>query len=405
MGQIAVRKFIGSTSALATVVGKAGDFGVDTTINTITVFDGATPGGTDLARVDHVWPNASGTTPGYMSAAQYTTLAALAAIGNASASATGYMTSADYNLLQSLASVSASIPNSSGNIPSTLVLRDASGNFAANVITANSFVGSLTGNASTVTNGVVTTGSYTNPVWITSLDGSKITGTIGAGVTILSAVPWTSVTGKPTVVSYFLNDANYINNTGNTTGTSGGVLSSGGRETALATPNTVVFRGSSGTAAIATPVNPGDIATKAYVDANGGSFGYTPTTPILNGSNPLSFGTVAPFSLTLLTETATGVIQTIFIDVTGIQGSGANTIVKFGFTVDGQPEAVLTVNDMIRGFAIANDVQTAATSTFYKMVMSLPYKISITVRLFTTGSFSCTSTSFATTIYRYLRSS
>ena len=404
MGQIAVRKFIGSTSSFATVVGKQGDFGVDTTVNTIVVFDGATPGGTELTRTDYVWPDATSITPGYMSAAQYTTLAALAAIGNASPSATGYMTSADYNLLQSLASVSASIPNSSGNIPNTLVLRDALGDFEASIITA-SFVGNLTGNASTATNGVVTTGSYPNPVWITTLDGSKITGTIGAGVTILGAVPWTSVTGKPTVVSYFLNDAGYINNTGNTTGTSGGVLSSGGRETALATPNTLVFRNSSGTAAIATPVNPGDIATKAYVDANGGSYGYTPTTPINNGSNPLSFGTVSPFSLTLLTETATGVIQSIFIDITGIQGSGANTIVKFGFTVDGQPEVVLTVNDMIRGFAIANDVQTAATATFYKMVMNLPYKISITLRIFTTTSFSCASTAFATTIYRYLRSS
>ena len=40
---------------------------------------------------------------------------------------------------------------------------------------------SIDGNAGTVTNGVVTTGSYANPSWITSLDGSKITGTMDGG--------------------------------------------------------------------------------------------------------------------------------------------------------------------------------------------------------------------------------
>jgi hypothetical protein len=39
----------------------------------------------------------------------------------------------------------------------------------------------ISGNAATVTNGVYTTGSYANPSWITSLDGSKITGTMDGG--------------------------------------------------------------------------------------------------------------------------------------------------------------------------------------------------------------------------------
>lgn len=60
------------------------------------------------------------------------------------------------------------------NTPSTIVARDASGNFSAGIISA-SFVGNVTGNASTVTNGVVTTDAYSNPTWITSLAGSKIT--------------------------------------------------------------------------------------------------------------------------------------------------------------------------------------------------------------------------------------
>jgi hypothetical protein len=44
-------------------------------------------------------------------------------------------------------------------------------------VTSTSFVGALTGNADTVTNGVVTTGSYSNPSWITSLGWSKISST------------------------------------------------------------------------------------------------------------------------------------------------------------------------------------------------------------------------------------
>jgi hypothetical protein len=42
----------------------------------------------------------------------------------------------------------------------------------------NTINGSISGNAATVTNGVVTTGSYSNPTWLTGLDGSKITGTV-----------------------------------------------------------------------------------------------------------------------------------------------------------------------------------------------------------------------------------
>jgi hypothetical protein len=48
--------------------------------------------------------------------------------------------------------------------------------------------GDIAGNAGTVTNGVYTTGSYSNPTWITSLAGSKITGDISGNAASLSAV-------------------------------------------------------------------------------------------------------------------------------------------------------------------------------------------------------------------------
>lgn len=48
---------------------------------------------------------------------------------------------------------------------------------------------SITGNAATATNGVVTTGSYSNPSWITALDNSKVTGlgTLATKSTIATA--------------------------------------------------------------------------------------------------------------------------------------------------------------------------------------------------------------------------
>jgi hypothetical protein len=45
---------------------------------------------------------------------------------------------------------------------------------------SSTIVGNINGNAATVTNGVVTTGSYPDPAWITSINGSKLTGTVVA---------------------------------------------------------------------------------------------------------------------------------------------------------------------------------------------------------------------------------
>lgn len=71
-----------------------------------------------------------------------------------------------------------SLAPATANTATSIVQRDASGNFSAGTITATltgNVTGTLTGNADTVTNGVVTTGSYNNPTWITGLAGSKVT--------------------------------------------------------------------------------------------------------------------------------------------------------------------------------------------------------------------------------------
>jgi len=69
----------------------------------------------------------------------------------------------------------------STNTGNTLVLRDGSGNFSAGTITASltgNVTGNVSGNAGTVTNGVYTTGSYSDPSWLVSLAGSKVSGNI-----------------------------------------------------------------------------------------------------------------------------------------------------------------------------------------------------------------------------------
>ena len=50
-------------------------------------------------------------------------------------------------------------------------------NASTQTLYSNNFNGSLTGNATTVTNGVYTSGSYSNPSWITGLAWSKISST------------------------------------------------------------------------------------------------------------------------------------------------------------------------------------------------------------------------------------
>lgn len=113
----------------------------------------------------------------------------------------------------------------SANTASKVVARDASGNFSAGTITAT-----LSGNASTVTNGIYTTGSYADPAWITSINYSKLTGTIPTWNqnTTGSAAKWTT--------------ARTLSFTGDATG-SGSVDGSANVATALTLANSGVTAG------------------------------------------------------------------------------------------------------------------------------------------------------------------
>ena len=97
------------------------------------------------------------------------------------------------------------------------------GTFTGNL--TGDVTGNVSGNAGTVTNGVYTTGSYSNPSWITALGWSKVSGTpttvSGYGITDavatggsysnpswLTSLGWSKITSTPTTLSgYGITDA------------------------------------------------------------------------------------------------------------------------------------------------------------------------------------------------------
>jgi hypothetical protein len=104
-------------------------------------------------------------------------------------------------------------------------------NGSAWVDLAATYAISVTGNAGTVTNGVVTTGSYSNPAFITSLAGSKISGNIagnaGSATVLATArnINGVSFNGSANI-SVNLNNNVSFNNAGS--GAASGVTYNGG---------------------------------------------------------------------------------------------------------------------------------------------------------------------------------
>lgn len=71
---------------------------------------------------------------------------------------------------------------SGGGQNPSIIFQNA-GSTIASISSAGVYSGSIGGNAATVTNGVYTTGTYSDPAWITGLAGSKISGTVASATT------------------------------------------------------------------------------------------------------------------------------------------------------------------------------------------------------------------------------
>src|SRR5574343_500848 len=71
---IAIQRRRGTTAQHGSFTGKAGEVTVDTTKWVVVVHDGSTVGGFALAKENHAHSNATGSTAGFMSAADKTKL-------------------------------------------------------------------------------------------------------------------------------------------------------------------------------------------------------------------------------------------------------------------------------------------------------------------------------------------
>lgn len=100
---------------------------------------------------------------------------------------------------------------SAPNAPDAVVQRDSGGNIGVNFVYGTlqgdsvgthygNVSGDLNGNASTVTNGVYTTGSYANPSWLASLAWSKLTGVPSTFTPSAHSHPISDVTGLQTAL-------------------------------------------------------------------------------------------------------------------------------------------------------------------------------------------------------------
>lgn len=146
-------------------------------------------------------------------------------------------------------------------------------------------VGSISGNAGTVTNGVYTNGSYSNPAWLTALAGSKITGDIGGNAgtaTKLATARTIAFTGDATASGTFDGSANYSqaitlatvnSNVGSgftkVTVNAKGLVTEAGQASLsdLAAPSADFDFGGFKITGVGTPTADSDAATKAYVDS------------------------------------------------------------------------------------------------------------------------------------------
>jgi hypothetical protein len=158
-----------STVELSTAIPRLGEIITDTTKKTLVVGDGTTAGGNPLASEVHSHNNATTSTDGFLSKEDKTKLDGLSA---------------------------TSLPSAASQATAnTLALRDASGNFAANVITSN-LIGNVTGSATSISGNL--TGDITSSGMTTTIPATGVTaGTYGNS----SSIPQLTINAKGQVTA------------------------------------------------------------------------------------------------------------------------------------------------------------------------------------------------------------
>jgi hypothetical protein len=250
---------------------------------------------------------------------------------------------------------------------------DASGTWSINV----------TGNAGTVTNGVVTTGSYANPAWITSLAGSKITGDISGNAanvtgTVAIANGGTGATTAalartaldvPTRTGGDASGTWAINVSGNAATATNGVVTTGSYSnptwiTALAGSKiTGDISGNAGNVTGTVAVTNGGTGQTTYTNGQlliGNSTGNTLAKATLTAGSGISISNGAGS----ITISATGSAGT----VTSVSGSGGTT----GLTLTGGP--ITTSGTLTLGgtLAIGNGGTGGTTQATAQTALDVP---------------------------------
>lgn len=199
----------------------------------------------------------------------------------------------------------------------------------------------ISGNASTVTNGVYTSGSYANPAWITSLAGSKITGQVSSAAnadTVTNGVYTTGSYADPA----WITSISGSKVTGNISGQAGSVVDGVYTTGSYSNPTWIVsLAGSkiSGAVTTATNLAGGGIHEIAYQTGSGTTgFITSPSTPNTylewDGTN-FTWSATAGGGVTSF-NTRTGAVTLTSSDVTGALGytpaSSATAVTGVGAT-------------------------------------------------------------------------
>lgn len=215
------------------------------------------------------------------------------------------------------------------NTANKIVARDANGDFSARIITS-----ALNGNAATVTDGVYTTGSYSNPSWITALAGSKITGNIsgnaGTATALATARTINGVSFDGTANITVTAAAGTLTGSTLASGVTASSLTSVGTLTSLAVSGTTSLRGVTYTWPLADGTSSYVLSTDgagqlAWVAQSGGGGG---------GSGTVNSGTTGYFAYYPSTGTVVDDQTVLYTDGTNL-GVGTATVTAAKLVVNG----------------------------------------------------------------------
>lgn len=239
------------------------------------------------------------------------------------------------------------------NTASTIVYRDANGNFSAGTITA-----SLNGNASTVTNGVYTTdtGSVTNTMLAGSISDTKLSTISTAGKVSNSA---TTATNSNTANAIVSRDSNGDFSAGVITATtfSGALSGNATTASAWATARDLSLTGDA-TATLSSVSGSGNVSaalTLATVNSNVGQFGSSTAIPVITVNGKGLVTAVSTVSIDNIPTTLT---------ITGDSGSDTVNLITGGIDFDGGTGVTTAVTNDKVTISIGQAVGTSDNVTF-----------------------------------------